>query len=82
MERFIEVIGEGQFTEVASRFIAAVVSEIRAAKDETALTELAELFRDAINTLRDAGITDEPENRGRRYRLSASLVLEEASWTK
>ncbi len=59
MERYIEVVGEGEFLEIATRFIAEVVLEVRAAKDETALAELPELFRDAVAALRDAGIADE-----------------------
>jgi uncharacterized protein YggE len=59
MDRYIEVIGEGQFEEMASRFIAAVVLEVRASKDETALAEVSELFREAIVALNDTGITEE-----------------------
>ncbi|MFO0821477.1 MAG: SIMPL domain-containing protein [Pirellulales bacterium] len=59
MDRFIEVIGEGSFIETASRFIAEVTLEVRAAKDEAALRDVAELCGEALALLRDAGITDE-----------------------
>ena len=64
MDRYIEVIGEGSFNETASRFIAEVTLEVRAAKDETALRDLAELCNDAVAILRDAGLADEELTEG------------------
>ena len=58
MDRYIEVIGEGQYTEMASRFIADVTVEVRAGKDETALREVAELCAEALTSLRESGIAD------------------------
>lgn len=58
MERYIEVIGEGQFSETASCFVANVVLEVRAAKNDTAFAEVGELCREAVKLLRDSGITD------------------------
>ncbi|MCA9094284.1 MAG: SIMPL domain-containing protein [Planctomycetaceae bacterium] len=59
MDRYIEVIGEGSFIETASRFIAEVTLEVRAAKDETALRDVADLWTEALTTLLEAGITEE-----------------------
>ena len=59
MERYIDVIGEGQFRETVSRFVADVVLQVRAAKDETAFVEIGELSREAISILRGSGITDD-----------------------
>jgi uncharacterized protein YggE len=59
MDRYIEVIGEGQFIERASRFIAEVTLEVRATKDETAFGEATELAREAVAILRDAGLSEE-----------------------
>lgn len=59
MDRYIEVIGEGQFVEIASRFIAEVTLEVRAAKDETALREVADLCCESVTMLREAGIEDD-----------------------
>ncbi len=59
MDRYIEVNGEGEFVETASRFIAEVSLEVRAAKDETAVREVGDLWIEALNALRDAGITDD-----------------------
>ena len=59
MDRYIEVIGEGQFIETASRFIAEMTLEVRAAKDETALKEVAELCDEALAIIRGAGITED-----------------------
>lgn len=58
MERYIEVIGEGQYLETASRFIAEVTVEVRAGRDETALREVAELCAEALASLRASGITN------------------------
>src|SRR5437588_4644656 len=58
IQRYVDVIGEGQFTEVPSHFVAEVVLEVRAAKDETALREVHDLWQGAVTTLREAGITD------------------------
>jgi uncharacterized protein YggE len=59
VDRYIEVIGEGCFEETAARFIADVVLEVRAAKEETALREVGELREEALSVLRSAGIVDE-----------------------
>lgn len=59
MDRYIEVVGEGEFVETAARFVAEVVLEVRAAKDETAVRELAELWSAALTALREAGIRDD-----------------------
>jgi uncharacterized protein YggE len=59
MERYIEVTGEGQMLESASRFIAEITLEVRAVKDETALRETSELLSEAIAILREAGIDDQ-----------------------
>ncbi|MBS0209465.1 MAG: SIMPL domain-containing protein [Planctomycetes bacterium] len=59
MKRYIEVIGEGKFVEAASKFVAALNLEVRAAKDETAFRELSELAGEVLAALRDAKITDE-----------------------
>ena len=59
MDRYVEVIGEGEFEETAVRFVADVVLEVRAAKDETAVRELAELWSAALAALQEAGIHDE-----------------------
>lgn len=64
MDRYIEVIGEGSFIETAARFIAEVTLEVRAAKDETALRDVAELWCEALSILREAGITDEEITEG------------------
>jgi len=58
MERYIEVIGEGQYIETASRFIAEVTVEVRAGKDETAIREVAELWAESLASLRESGITE------------------------
>lgn len=59
MDRYIEVIGEGQFIETATKFIAEVTLEVRASKDETAMRELAEFWAEALAVLREAGISDD-----------------------
>ena len=59
MERYIEVIGEGEFLESAVRFVADVVLEVRASKDETAVRELAEFWAAAFESLREGGIRDD-----------------------
>lgn len=59
MDRYIEVIGEGQFDESAMRFIAHVTFEVRAGKDETAFREVAELYADGLSLLRESGIADD-----------------------
>lgn len=59
MDRYIEVIGEGQFIETATKFIAEVMLEVRASKDETAMRELAEFWAEALAILREAGISDD-----------------------
>lgn len=64
MDGYIEVIGEGQFIETACRFIAEVVLEVRAAKDETAFAEVGELARDAVSILREAGLSEDEIGEG------------------
>ncbi len=59
MDRYIEVIGEGTFTETAVRFIAEITLEVRAAKGETSLREVAELCSEALSVLRAAEINDD-----------------------
>jgi uncharacterized protein YggE len=59
MDRYIEVIGEGEFLETAARFVAQVTLEVRAAKDETALQEVADLWVEALVRLRESGINDD-----------------------
>jgi len=59
MDRYIEVIGEGQFVETVCRFIADVALEVRVAKDETAFAEVGDLARDAVAVLRQAGLSEE-----------------------
>jgi uncharacterized protein YggE len=59
MDRYIEVFGEGRYRETAATFIAAVILEVRAAKDETAFREVSELVSEGLAILRDAGIRDE-----------------------
>lgn len=59
MKRYLEVIGEGKYIEMASRFVAEVTIDVRAAKDETVVRELAELWGEAIAILREAQITEE-----------------------
>jgi uncharacterized protein YggE len=59
MDRYVEVIGEGQFIETASLFIAEVTLEVRAGKDETALREVADLCAECLAILREAGIADD-----------------------
>jgi uncharacterized protein YggE len=56
MDRFIEVIGEGEFVEVASQFVCEITLEVRAAKDETATKEVSELWRAALGVLTESGI--------------------------
>lgn len=57
-QRYIEVSGEGCFTETASRFVAEVSVEVRAAKKETVLEEVREFWDSAIALLRKNGIAD------------------------
>jgi uncharacterized protein YggE len=59
MDRYIEVIGEGEFIETAARFITQIDLTVRAAKDETALKEVAELGHDVLVSLRKSGIYDD-----------------------
>ncbi|WP_254510882.1 SIMPL domain-containing protein [Anatilimnocola floriformis] len=56
MDRYLEVIGEGEFIETAKRFIAEVTFGVRAAKDETAFREVSALAAEGIEVLRQAGI--------------------------
>ncbi|MEZ6133821.1 MAG: SIMPL domain-containing protein [Pirellulaceae bacterium] len=57
-QRYIEVTGEGCFTETASRYVAEVSFEVRAAKKETVLEEVREFWTAAIASLRENGIAD------------------------
>lgn len=59
MDRYVEVVGEGQYVETAVRFIADVTLEVRAARDETAQRGVGELWDEALTLLRDAGILDD-----------------------
>jgi uncharacterized protein YggE len=59
MERYIEVIGEGEFVETASRFIAQITLAVRAARDETALAESSEFCAQVLAVLRESGIADD-----------------------
>ncbi len=59
VERYIEVVGEGRYVEKAVRFVAEILVEVRAAKQETALDEAASLWKSVLNTLQNAGITEE-----------------------
>ncbi|WP_428305047.1 SIMPL domain-containing protein [Lacipirellula sp.] len=58
-QQYVEITGEGKFTETASQFVAEVTVEIRAAKKETALTEAGEYWKEAVAHLRMNGIADE-----------------------
>ena len=57
-QRYIEVTGEGCFTETASRYVADVSVEVRAAKKETVLEEVREFWTAAVASLRENGIAD------------------------
>lgn len=57
-QRYIEVTGEGCFTETANRYVAEVSVEVRAAKKETVLDEVREFWTAAIASLRENGIAD------------------------
>lgn len=57
-QRYIEVTGEGCFTEIANRFIAEVTAEVRAAKKETVLNEVREFWTEVIASLRENRIAD------------------------
>ncbi len=59
MERYIEVTGESQYTESAARFVAEIVLEVRAAKDETAYRDIAILRDEAVVLLKEAGLGDD-----------------------
>lgn len=59
MDRYIEVIGEGEFIEHASRFIAELTLQVRAAKEETASSELKSFVTAAYQILLESGIRDE-----------------------
>ena len=56
--RYIEVTGEGCFTETANCYVAEVSVEVRAAKKETVLEEVREFWTAAIASLRENGIAD------------------------
>lgn len=56
MDRYIDVIGDGEIVETAAKFIAQLTLIVRAAKDETALRELSMLYAEAVAILRDSGI--------------------------
>ena len=58
-DRYIEVVGEGQFVEHPVRFVAEITIQVRAAKHDTALNELGELCRAVVLSLRDSGIDDD-----------------------
>ncbi len=57
-ERYIEVTGEGCFAEKAVRYVAEISIELRAAKKETVLDEVRELWTAVIALLRENGIAD------------------------
>jgi uncharacterized protein YggE len=59
MDRYIEVTGEGQFQESAARFIAELTLEVRADKEETAMSEVDELCGEALAMLRRHGIAED-----------------------
>jgi uncharacterized protein YggE len=59
MDRYLEVVGEGKFTETASRFVAEVNLGVHAVKQESALSEIAALHRETVQLLRGAGLTDD-----------------------
>ena len=57
-QRYIEVTGEGCFTETASCFLAEISVEVRAAKKETVLEEVRTFWDSAVACLRENGIAD------------------------
>ncbi len=57
-QRYVEVTGEGCFTETASCYVAEVSVEVRAAKRETVLDEVREFWTTALASLRENGILD------------------------
>ena len=57
-QQYIEVTGEGSFTETANRYVAEVSVEVRAARKETVLSEVREFWSEAIASLRENGIAD------------------------
>lgn len=56
MNRYIEVTGEGSYRESAARYVADVTLEMRAAKDETAFSEVSTLRDEAVAVLLSSGI--------------------------
>ncbi len=57
-QRYVEVTGEGSFTETASRFVAEVLIEARTARKETVFDEVHKLWEAAVSSLRNHGIDD------------------------
>ncbi len=57
-QRYIEVTGEGCYTERAICYVAEVSIEVRAAKKETVLDEVRDCWTAAMSRLRENGIAD------------------------
>ena len=56
MERYIEITGEGSYTEDAARFVTEVSVEVRAAKKERAFEETNDFLQEIVQTLVASGI--------------------------
>jgi uncharacterized protein YggE len=56
---YIEVMGEGSYTEEVSEYIADIILEVRAAKDQTALTEISDLKDHCVKQLVASGIRND-----------------------
>lgn len=56
---YIQVMGEGSYTEEISEYMADIVLEVRAAKDQTAVAEMSDLKDDCVKKLVDSGIRND-----------------------
>jgi uncharacterized protein YggE len=59
MDRYIEVIGEGQYVEQAARFVAEIAIEARATKQQTAVDGTGDLWQSVLAALDESGIEDD-----------------------
>ena len=65
MNRYIETKGEGQYQSAVARYLADVSLEVRAANNDTAFAEVAELRTQAIAVLLGNGIDRHELSEGR-----------------
>ena len=64
MERHIDVIGEGNFTEMATRFVAEVVVEVKGSAKCTVISEVTDFQNEALNVIRESGIAEDEISEG------------------